>query len=127
MSVVLQHDSRVNVTYAYHNECIWDKASKKAGAKRTLIGRINPETGEIVPTSGTRRKNEINETLISTEIEEYNRKVHEKKQKASTNQTPEEKQIHQLSERYTELLSKYEDIKGILKSFAETIDRVVKD
>ena len=40
MSVVLQHDSRVNVTYAYHNECIWDKASKKAGAKRTLIGII---------------------------------------------------------------------------------------
>ena len=38
---------------------------KKAGpAKKTLIGRVEPETGEIVPTDGRHRKNLQSEASV---------------------------------------------------------------
>ena len=43
-------------TYCYRSESYWDKESKTPKSKRTLIGKIDPETGEIVPTAGRGRK-----------------------------------------------------------------------
>ena len=37
-------------TYCYRSESYWDKESKTPKSKRTLIGKIDPETGEMVPT-----------------------------------------------------------------------------
>lgn len=50
MSIVYQHDKRSGITYAYESEAHWDKAKKQSRAKRTLIGRVDPVTREIVPT-----------------------------------------------------------------------------
>ena len=79
MSIVLQHDSRANVTYAYHNTVIWDKVQKKSSTSRILIGKVDPETGEVVKTSGNRRKKQIDDKTIDSEIAEFNKKVREKK------------------------------------------------
>jgi len=46
-------------TYAYESHSFWDKEAKKARAKRTLIGRVDPVTGEIAPTDGRRKKDKI--------------------------------------------------------------------
>ncbi|MBR1684249.1 MAG: hypothetical protein IJ708_03870 [Clostridia bacterium] len=75
MSIVLQHDSRTNTTYAYHNVVTWIKDEKRSHQKRTLIGRVSPVTGEIIPTAGNRRRNQVDENLIKEEIEAYNQKV----------------------------------------------------
>ncbi|MBQ8161450.1 MAG: hypothetical protein IJ083_12010 [Clostridia bacterium] len=75
MSIVLQHDSRTHITYAYHNDVTWIKDEKRSHQKRTLIGRISPETGEIIPTTGNRRKNQIDENVIQEEIAAYNQKI----------------------------------------------------
>ncbi|MDI9469060.1 MAG: hypothetical protein QM296_02520 [Bacillota bacterium] len=56
MAIVYQHDKRYGITYAYDSEAYWDKETKKRRAKRKLIGRVDPETGEIVPTDGRNRK-----------------------------------------------------------------------
>lgn len=37
-------------TYVYENESYWDKASKTTRHKRKCIGKLKPETGEIIPT-----------------------------------------------------------------------------
>lgn len=37
-------------TYIYENESYWDKASKITRHKRKCIGKIDPATGEIIPT-----------------------------------------------------------------------------
>jgi hypothetical protein len=57
MGIVFQKDKRVGITYAYENRAYWDKEKKQSRSKRELIGRVDLETGEIVPTSG-RRKND---------------------------------------------------------------------
>lgn len=56
MGIVYQKDKRTGITYAYESKAVWDKEKKQSRAKRRLIGRVDPETGEIVPTDGRGRK-----------------------------------------------------------------------
>ena len=56
MGIVYQKDKRSGITYAYENKAYWDKEKKVSRSKRTLIGRIDELTGEIVPTDGRCKK-----------------------------------------------------------------------
>ena len=56
MAIIKQHDKRSGITYAYESHSYWDPEKKMTRAKRKLIGRVDPETGEIVPTDGRNRK-----------------------------------------------------------------------
>jgi transposase len=55
-TIVYQKDKRSGITYAYESVSFWDKEKKQSRAKRTLIGRVDPNTGEIIPTDGRGRK-----------------------------------------------------------------------
>ena len=52
MAMVKQLDKRSGITYVYESVSYWDREKKQPRSKRTLIGRLNPITGEIVPTDG---------------------------------------------------------------------------
>lgn len=56
MSIVRHKDKRSGVVYVYSSESYWDKEKKQPRSKRTLIGKIDEETGEIVPTGKSGRK-----------------------------------------------------------------------
>ncbi len=55
-AIVYQKDKRSGITYAYESVSYWDKEKQQSRAKRTLIGRVDAETGEIIPTDGRGRK-----------------------------------------------------------------------
>ena len=55
-SIVYQKDKRSGITYAYESVSFWDKKKQQSRAKLTLIGRVDPETREIVPTDGRRKQ-----------------------------------------------------------------------
>lgn len=55
-AIIYQTDKRSGITYAYRSISYWDKEKKQSRARRTLIGRVDKETGEIVPTDGRNRK-----------------------------------------------------------------------
>lgn len=59
-SIIKKLNKQTGVTYVYESESYWDKEKKQPRSKRKLIGRIDEETGEIVPTGGrgNRRKRE---------------------------------------------------------------------
>ena len=59
MAIIFQHDKRSGITYAYESHSYWDKEKKMTRAKRTLIGRVDATTGEIVPTDGRGRKDKL--------------------------------------------------------------------
>lgn len=65
MSIIKHKDKHTGVTYVYESESYWDKEKKQPRSKRTLIGKIDEATGEIVPTgkSGRRKKAEDTETV----------------------------------------------------------------
>ena len=56
MAIIYQKDNRSGITYVYEAVYRWDKTKQQSRSKRTLIGRLNETSGEIVPTDG-RNKN----------------------------------------------------------------------
>ena len=76
MGIIKQLDKRTGITYVYESKAYWDKEKKQSRAKRTLIGRIDPDTGEMVPTDGRHRKSKDN-----VEKDTDYKKMYEKLQK----------------------------------------------
>ena len=56
MAIVHQTDKRSGITYAYESTSWWDKEKQQSRSKRHLLGRVDPSTGEIVPTDGRNRR-----------------------------------------------------------------------
>lgn len=56
MSLVKLKDKRTGTTYIYESESYWDKEKKQPRSRRKLIGKLDEETGEIVPTGKSGRK-----------------------------------------------------------------------
>ena len=54
-AIVYQTNKKTGVTYAYESISYWDKDKRQSRAKRKCIGRLDPQTQEVVPT---RRKAE---------------------------------------------------------------------
>ena len=55
MAIVKVHNKSRNITYVYESVSYWDKELKQPRSHRKLIGRIDPATGDVVPT-GSRTK-----------------------------------------------------------------------
>lgn len=70
MSIVYQKDKRSGITYAYESKAYWDKEKKQSRSRRTLIGRVDPDTGEIRPTDGRCKKNSPYQKVEPTEQDE---------------------------------------------------------
>lgn len=52
MATIKQLDKRSGITYVYESTSYWDREKQQPRSKRKLIGRLNPKTGEVVPTDG---------------------------------------------------------------------------
>ena len=61
MAMVKQLDKRSGITYVYESVSYWDREKKQPRSKRTLIGRLDTVTGEIVPTDGRGKRRARNE------------------------------------------------------------------
>ena len=68
-------------------------------AKRTLLGRIDPETGEIIPTDGRNRRKKEEKASVASVSEDYR-------------------------DKYEKLLRKYEAQEQIIKSLQEKIKKM---
>ena len=56
MAIIKKYNKDNNTTYVYDSVSYWDKEKQQPRSKRKLIGKIDPETGEIIPTAGRGRK-----------------------------------------------------------------------
>lgn len=48
---ILKYPNQSGVVYAYESISEWDPVKKQSRSKRKSLGRVDPETGEIIPTS----------------------------------------------------------------------------
>ena len=99
MGIIKQYDKRSGITYAYESHAYWDPEKKMSRAKRTLLGRIDPETGEIIPTDGRNRRKKEEKESVTTASEDYR-------------------------DMYEKLLKKYEAQEQIIKSLQEKIKKM---
>ena len=58
MAIITQTDKRTGITYAYETTYYWDKEKQQSRSKRTCIGKVDPATGNIIPTRGRAKKGE---------------------------------------------------------------------
>lgn len=56
MAITKSTDKRTGITYVYSSESYWDKELKAPRNHKKLIGKIDKETGEIIPTGKRGRK-----------------------------------------------------------------------
>lgn len=81
MAITYNKDKRSGKTYAYETTYFWDKEKKQSRSKRTLIGRLDEVTGEIVPTDGRGKKRspyyvaDINDYQMPTTISELHAEI----------------------------------------------------
>jgi hypothetical protein len=65
MSIIKQRDKRTGTTYVYESKSYWDKEKQQPRSNRTLIGKLDEETGEVVPTDGRgKRRTEKKKTAF---------------------------------------------------------------
>ena len=49
---IVKYKNQSGVTYAYESISEWDPVKKQSRPKRKYLGRVDPETGEIISTAG---------------------------------------------------------------------------
>lgn len=50
MAIIKQYHKDTDTTYVYESISYWDASKGQSRSKRRLIGKVDPETGEIIPT-----------------------------------------------------------------------------
>ncbi len=111
MSLVKCRDKRTGITYVYESESYWDKEKKQPRARRKLIGKIDEETGEIVPTDGRGRKRKTQKTETDVSQENLSDCKAQLEQKDA--------QISELTEENRQLKEKMDTIINELESILE--------
>ena len=51
-SIVYQIDKKTGAKYAFESVSYWDKDKKQPRSKRKYLGKVDRETGEIIPSRG---------------------------------------------------------------------------
>lgn len=56
MARIKQYNRATDTVYVFESESYWDPEKKQSRSRRRCIGKIDKETGELVPTGGRGRK-----------------------------------------------------------------------
>lgn len=56
MAIIKQYHKDTNTTYVYESTSYWDTEKQQSRSKRRVIGKLDPVTGEVIPTGKRGRK-----------------------------------------------------------------------
>ena len=56
MAIIKQYHKDTDTTYVYDSVSYWNAEKGQSRSKRKLLGKLDPETGEIIPTGPRGRK-----------------------------------------------------------------------
>ena len=68
-SIVYQVDKKTGTKYAFESISFWDKEKKQPRSKRKYLGKVDPETGNIIPSRGRSSHIQITEAEEENEIQ----------------------------------------------------------
>ena len=105
-TIVYQENPKTHVKYAYESVSYWDKDKKAPRSKRRYLGRVDPETGEIIESRRNREKQEA-EPAAEESGPEVQRLMEELEKKDA--------EISTLKDALRELTSRHEETARVLK------------
>ena len=109
MSIV-KYKNQSGQVYAYEQTSYWDPEKRQSRSKRKLLGRVDPDTGEIIPTEkrrGRPKKSEGSKTAdddLSVKYEAVLSQL-QQLQETVTALSSDNKRLLEENRRYRELLS----------------------
>ena len=105
-TIVYQENPKTHVKYAYESISYWDKDKKAPRSKRRYLGRVDPETGEII--KGRKgRKNEEADFGAEESGQDIQQLMEELERKGA--------EISDLKDTLRELTARHEETLRILK------------
>jgi predicted RNase H-like nuclease (RuvC/YqgF family) len=112
-SIVYQIDKKTGAKYAFESVSYWDKDKKQPRSKRRYLGKVDPETGEIIPSRGrtvhSEEKASEETTILPAlykEIEERDRTIKELR-----------RDLDEVTEKYNELLTTVQKIRAMVELY----------
>ena len=117
MSITKSTNKKTGITYVFESHSYWDKEKKAPRNTKRIIGKIDPETGEVVPTR--KRKSNASESSEKQETKYqalYEEVLSEIKQK--------DEEIRHLKQEIAALLREQEEY--LKKTAGELRDRSAK-
>ena len=115
MSFVKAKNKKTGITYVYESESYWDKEKKQPRNKRKLIGKIDEQTGEIVPTRGHGRVEDPSVLVSDPQAEAETRNLYRAYEKQFASQ---EELIRALTDEIAELKSEKKEMAKKLMELA---------
>ena len=61
MAIIKQTNKKTGITYVIDSEYYWDKEKQQPRSRRKIIGKIDPATGEVVPTNRHQKRKAVSE------------------------------------------------------------------
>jgi len=101
----VRYTNKNGTTYVYESLSYWDPELKQPRAHRTLIGKVDPETGEVVPTGkkgGVRKKKSVEEKEAMRQAKLAKEKI----EGAAEEDTKDYKQLYEDAMQALELAEK---------------------
>ena len=112
-SIVYQIDKKTGAKYAFESVSYWDKDKKQPRSKRKYLGKVDPETGEIIPSRGrtvhSEEKASEETTILPAlykEIEERDRTIKELR-----------RDLDEVTEKYNQLLTTVQKISAMVELY----------
>ncbi len=112
-SIVYQIDKKTGAKYAFESVSYWDKDKKQPRSKRKYLGKVDPETGEIIPSRGrtvhSEEKASEETTILPAlykEIEERDRTIKELR-----------RDLDEVTEKYNQLLTTVQKIRAMVELY----------
>lgn len=109
--IVYQTDKKSGTKYAYESISYWDKEKKQPRSKRKYIGRVDPETGEII-TSRRKKSLPVNDGQDTDDV--YGPLIAQLREAISE----KESRIELLQKELEALTSKYKKAEKLLGKIA---------
>ena len=113
--IVYQKNKKTGITYAYESVSYWDKEKQQPRSKRKYIGRVDPETGEIVISRKNRKTKAEPSADASEELLLLRSTVEKQAGQISALQT----ELERMTEKYDNAVSMLRNIASIAAAFQE--------
>ena len=114
MSIVKSYSKQNNTTYFYEQDYKWNPETKRPEGTRKLIGKLDPETGKMIPTGKPGRPRKEKEVTASSSGKE------QEQIKRLTDQ------IDNLTKRNQELLEENSRLKKLNKDYEKRFKTIAK-
>ncbi|MBR3342560.1 MAG: hypothetical protein IKG34_00025 [Solobacterium sp.] len=110
MAIIKQYHADTDTTYVYESTSYWDAEKGQSRSKRRVIGKLDPVTGEVIPTGKRgRKKKELKEELSSPAAD-----VH----------ADNEKRILELQMKISELNARIAELESDIRKYSAIIQKV---